>query len=78
MPTVHVQGGFRIVINTHDHAPAHVHVWYQGDEAVIAILDEIKVRRRDRGFDRRLLTRALQIVYENKEYLLERWGEIHE
>lgn len=66
------------MINTHDHRPAHVHVWHQGEEAIIVILDDIHVRSNDRGFGRRNLAKALRIVEECREHLLEEWNKIHE
>lgn len=41
MPTVLRERGFRFVINTDDHFPAHVHVFNGGNEAVIEFEDEI-------------------------------------
>lgn len=41
MATVLRQDGFSLMIYTRDHEPMHVHVWYQGGEAIIRFEKEI-------------------------------------
>ena len=77
MPTVLRQGGFRLMIYTSDHEPMHVHVWYQGNEAVIRFETEI-VLLEERGFDRQQIRRAIAIVRQNREFLMKKWREIYE
>ena len=45
MPTVHREGGFDFKINTDDHPPPHVHVWYQG--ALVIIEFDVDVSERE-------------------------------
>jgi len=75
MPTVHREGGFRFYMWPNDHRPPHVHVEYAGGDAVIelASLDFRAVH------DLRLpdLTRAVCIVRDNRETLLQHWRKIH-
>ncbi|MEC3910199.1 DUF4160 domain-containing protein [Sphingobium sp. CR2-8] len=78
MPTVLREGNLRVVIYTDDHPPPHVHVFGEG-ETKIALLapeggaDVVRIV----GADRRESRRALQIVREKRDYLLERWKAIH-
>lgn len=68
-------GGFSVMIYTQDHLPAHVHIWRAGGEIVINITT-LEVTRVE-GISRRDSTQAVRIVEENREFLLERWHEIH-
>lgn len=77
MPTVLRQNGFSLMIYTRDHEPMHVHVWYQGNEAVIRFENEI-ILLEEQGFSRQEIRRALAIVKENREFLIEKWREIYE
>ncbi len=67
--------GLEVMIYTQDHIPAHVHIWRAGAEIVINIasLEIISAE----GMSRRNAAKAVEIVEENQEYLLERWHEIH-
>lgn len=40
MVTVHREGGFRVVIFTDDHEPAHVHVYGDGTAKIALVGDE--------------------------------------
>lgn len=74
MITVLREGGFRFVIYTDDHQPAHVHVYGDGE----ARIDILSLQPRSfRGMRRRDLEKAIAIVAANRERLLERWSEIH-
>lgn len=74
MPTVWPEGNLRVVIYTDDHPPPHVHVFGDG-ETRIALTEPDVVRVV--GADRRESRRALEIVRERRDYLLERWNGIH-
>lgn len=74
MITVLREGGFRFVIYTDDHEPAHVHVYGDGEARInILRLEPISFR----GMRRRDLEKAIAIVAANREGFLERWEEIH-
>lgn len=53
-----------------------VHVWNQGNEAVIRFETKV-VLLEERGFNRQQIKRALAIVRENRELLVEKWREIY-
>ena len=69
MPTILRQSGFNFKINTDDHAPAHVHVWYQGRQVLINFENEVSIRK-NYGFNRRELRQSLVIVFERQSLLL--------
>jgi len=64
------------MIYTRDHEPMHVHVWYQGDEAVIRFETEI-ILLEEHGFNRQQIRRAVAIVKQNREFLIAKWREIY-
>ncbi|MFD1106575.1 DUF4160 domain-containing protein [Sphingobium olei] len=78
MPTVLREGNLRIVIYTDDHPPPLVHVFCDG-ETKIALFGPQNMAEvvRILGADRRESRRALQIVREKRDYLLEKWNRIH-
>jgi len=73
MPTVLRRDGFEVVINTHDHAPPHVHV-YRGGEAVVINLEDGGLR--DIYMKPRPLRQARELVMEHREFLLAEWERI--
>ena len=76
MPTVLRQSGFSLMIYTRDHEPMHVHVWHQGNEAVIRFETEI-ILLEEHGFNRQQIRRAVAIVRQNREFLIDKWREIY-
>ena len=78
MVTVLREGGFRIVIFVNDHAPAHVHVFGDGEAKIdlMAIGDAPRLVWADR-MTKADVRRALRIVEDAQAELLERWQEIH-
>jgi len=77
MPTVHRESGFDFKINTDDHAPAHVHVWFQGAMVIIAFETEVEEQEVYGEITAAQRRRALRIVGEQREYFLTKWAEIH-
>jgi hypothetical protein len=78
MVTVLREAGFRFVIYTDDHEPAHVHVIGDGELKVAlghgeALPELVRVIGMKAG-DRR---KAMDIVRANQSMLLARWQEIH-
>ena len=76
MPTVLRQSGFGIKINTDDRAPLHVHVWHQGDVLIVEFETEV-LTRDNYGFNRREERRALEIIRQNRDFLIREWRNIH-
>lgn len=42
MPTVLCQAGFDFMVYTHDHRPAHVHIWKGGNELIVNLGDGLQ------------------------------------
>lgn len=76
MPTILRESGFSIRIYTRDHAPMRVHVFYQGNEAIIEFEERVTLRN-NRGLNRSQLKRAMVIVQDNQEILRQVWRELY-
>ena len=79
MPTIHRESGFRIVIYSDDHEPAHVHVRRAEGRVKINLrgLDgqpELVVAR---NLTKAEIRRALAIVTDHQAVFLEKWRDIH-
>ena len=78
MVVVHRQFGFRFAILTHDHEPAHVHVYGDGEMKInIRGEDGLPEQVYNIGFKANDRRRAMDVVLERQEELLIRWEEIH-
>lgn len=75
MPTVLRQEGYDIVIRSNDHEPAHIHV-FEGDGEAKINLDPVELKQ-VWNMKRQVVRKAKSIVSANREYLLQRWEEIH-
>lgn len=73
MPTVLRVKGYRFIIFTNDHPPAHIHVKQAGGGAKIN-LKPIEVVEQFH-LNTRQLREILEIVDENQEFLLAKWQE---
>ncbi len=76
------QNGFRFVIYSNDHTPAHVHVRREKSEVIIYLgsLDKKKEKptvRENKRMQTRDIMKALKICYENQKEYLEKWESIH-
>ena len=77
MVTVHRAFGFRFVIFSNDHEPAHLHVFGHGGEAKINLLFPeglvwvINISRTD-------IRRIIEEVQSHRNFLLTEWRRIHE
>ena len=78
MIVVHRAGGFRFVIYTSDHQPAHIHVVGDGHakinivgpEGAPELVFSVGIKESD-------MRRLLVEVAEHREELLDRWEQIH-
>jgi Domain of unknown function (DUF4160) len=79
MVTVHRAHGFRFVIFSNDHSPAHVHVLGQGGEAKI-VLEGPEGIRLDWvvGIRAGDLRRVMQEAEREQAQLIAMWRRIHE
>lgn len=80
MPTIHRQDGFRLVIYTKDHQPAHVHC-VRGSAVVVLNLatadDGPTIRKLSRHVKANDLADALRLVNENHFKLWDAWRQYH-
>lgn len=74
MPTVLRQAGFRVMINTEDHPPAHVHCIKAG-AAVLIEIETLKVRKNYR-MPTHEIRNAVQLVEANQALLLTEWRKV--
>jgi hypothetical protein len=75
MVTVFRSHGIRIVIDSNDHEPAHVHAINAEGEAKINLIGPQLVWVV--GLKRAAVRRAMSIVEEDQQELLARWEELH-
>lgn len=76
MPTVHEEEGCRFRINTHDHSPAHVHV-YVGDGVVQIYLDDHATVKQHWHISVSEVKKARRIALANQGKLLTAWVSLH-
>jgi len=72
-------GGYRVVIHTNDHRPAHVHVIGAGNEAIVRLNcpegpPELLVNR---GFGRGELRRTVEALASEVAALCDAWRRMH-
>lgn len=77
MPTVLRSGPYRVMIHTHDHEPANVHVRCGSGVAKISIHPDVALHRIDGTMTRKDASRAVELVRTHRELLLLKWEEIH-
>jgi Domain of unknown function (DUF4160) len=75
MPVIYRKDGCRFVIYFDDHGPAHVHIIGDG-EAKIALEPNVKLIW-TRGFRKRDVQKALDVVKDLRMEFLERWEMVH-
>lgn len=71
MPTFYI-GGFKMRFYSNDHAPAHVHC-INGDGVAVVDLATGAVRSTKGGIKGPDIVRAVQLVEEHRDRLLEEW-----
>lgn len=76
MITILREAGFRIVIFTDDHEPAHVHVYGDGD-AKVQIAGERAELVWVVGMKAPDIRKMMTIVERNRDRLLAAWRDIH-
>ncbi|PZM09150.1 DUF4160 domain-containing protein [Rhizobium tubonense] len=78
MVTIFRSGGFRVVIFSDDHEPAHVHVFGDGEAKInlIGMNGAPELVWAD-ALKRSDVRRAMAIVQDHQEEFLARWRNIH-
>ena len=78
MPTVLSIEGFAFRIYHDDHEPPHVHVFRAGEQCVVNLGDgDTLPSLRETYMSRAHTRRAMEIAYENQDYLLRKWDDIN-
>ena len=70
MPTISIFFGIIVQMYWNDHAPPHIHAWYQGNEALISI--EIGDLLQG-GMSRKALRLLREWIGEHRQELLDNW-----
>jgi hypothetical protein len=76
VPTVLEARGIRVVVDTSDHAPAHVHCRAGGRWVIVALVPEVAVRGRT-AMPEGTLRRVLDLVRANRGFLTLAFREVH-
>ena len=76
MPTIFILGPFKIVINTADHRPAHVHCVGPGVVVIIAIIGQQVMR--NKNVAQKDIKRLKEFISENEDVLMNEWRRYHE
>jgi hypothetical protein len=76
MPTVLREGPYRIMIYSHDHPPAHVHVVRDGRAVKIELTPDVQIVYYHPKL-RSEIGKIKEVVTENLELLMEKWNELH-
>jgi hypothetical protein len=76
MVVVHRAHGFRFVIYTSDHEPAHIHITGPG-QAMINLLGDAPEVVASVGIKRSDMRRLLAEVIERRDLLMKEWKRIH-
>ncbi len=74
--TIFIIGSFKIIINTKDHRPAHVHCVGPGIFVIIEITTQEVIRNKD--VSSKDIKRLQIIIEENKDVLMNEWRHYHE
>lgn len=74
MPTVFRKNGYRFFFYSNDHRPIHVHVTYEGGEAVFYIEEEV-ILRESHNMKVKSLSQAEKLARENKQLIIDKWHE---
>lgn len=79
MATVLRIDGYIVRIWSNDHLPRHVHVFKGDGECVINLLGEggLPELREFYGMKRKEVAKAVRVVADNQEKLIEAWIRIH-
>ena len=75
MPKIFEKDGFKFFFYSNEHEPIHVHVWLAGGEAIFLVTgDDVELRE---SFNMKVgdLSRARQMVVDNRVLIQEKWYE---
>lgn len=70
--------GFKFYIYYNDHLPMHVHAKKPPGEVVINFESEVEIREIRGDISTKDIKKAIKIVVESQQYLIQEWSAIHE
>lgn len=73
MPTIFIFFGFRFIFYSNDHAPVHVHVIKDGNEAKYNVTPIKQIY--NHGFKKHDIALIESVITENEDIIVERWKE---
>jgi len=76
IPTIFIIGPFKIIINTKDHRPAHVHCVGPGIFVIIEIMTQEVIR--NKGVATKDIKRLQKFIEENEAVLMNEWRHYYE
>lgn len=76
MPTIFVIGPFKIIINTADHRPAHVHCVGPGVVVIVEIVGQRVTK--NKGVSQKDIRRLKEFIKDNEDVLINEWRHYHE
>jgi hypothetical protein len=74
MPIIFEKDGYKFFFYSNEHDPVHVHVRHGGGEAVFEVETAVELRE-SQGMKMLELRKALKLVRENRDLILEKWYE---
>ena len=74
-PVIVRSRGYRVIIFTNDHPPAHIHVRRAGKKARVR-LEPVELLN-DYGYSSREIKQILKLVQDNQTVLLTQWDRYH-
>ena len=74
VPTVFREAGYRFFFYSNDHRPIHVHVRYQGGEAVFDVEGDVELRE-SHGLKMRELSKAEDLASSHRTLIIKKWHE---
>jgi hypothetical protein len=74
LPIVFEKDGYKFFFYSNEHEPVHVHVRHSGGEAVFEVETKVELRE-SQGMKMLELRKALKLVKENRDLILEKWYE---
>ena len=77
MPTIFEKDGYKFFFYSNEHDPVHVHVRHGGGEAVFEVETHVEFRE-SQNMKMLELRKALKLVRENRDLILEKWYEYHD
>ena len=74
MPKIFEEDGYRFFFYSNEHRPIHVHVRYNGGEAVFDVEHDVELRE-SLGLKMQELARAQELALTHRQLIIDKWHE---